>query len=136
MNILIRLFMKLLSQYGWIKIKKMKTTIKFYKEIDNRWYADLPELKVSKAELEMVSGADSMLDIVSENEMKVNLFLSLEKFEGSNEFKLLREDSDYGGGWYLMEKYLGIELNREFWLCDVTKLVFGNMPKNIYFAVV
>ncbi len=114
----------------------MKTTIKFYKEIDNRWYADLPELKVSKAELEMVSGADSMLDIVSENEMKVNLFLSLEEFEGSNEFKLLREDSDYGGGWYLMEKYLGIELNREFWLCDVTKLVFGNMPKNIYFAVV
>jgi hypothetical protein len=114
----------------------MNTIIKFYKEADNSWYADLPEFEGSKSELEMVSGADHMLDIVSEGENETRLFLSLDKFEGSNEFKLLREDEFIGGGWYMMKEYLGIELNKEFWLCDITKYVFGHMPSNIYFVKV
>jgi hypothetical protein len=38
-------------------------TFKFEKEKDNRWYIILPEWTGEKEELEMVCGADSMLDI-------------------------------------------------------------------------
>jgi len=33
--------------------------LKFYKEADERWYVELPEWEGSKADLEMVAGADT-----------------------------------------------------------------------------
>ncbi len=36
--------------------------LRFYKEEDHRWYVDLHEWNGSKEELEMVMGADIMLD--------------------------------------------------------------------------
>jgi len=33
-----------------------------------------------------------------------------------------------------MKTYKGIEYDPELWLCDVTKFVFGNFPKNIYIS--
>jgi hypothetical protein len=37
------------------------------------------------------------------------------------------------GAWYILNQYLGIDFNLKMWLCDVTKFVFGNFPKKIYF---
>jgi hypothetical protein len=37
------------------------------------------------------------------------------------------------GAWYRMEKYMGIRYDIDMWLCDVTKFVFGDFPKTIYF---
>ena len=39
--------------------------LNFYKEETNRWYVDLPCWSGLKEDLEMVEGADLMLDILS-----------------------------------------------------------------------
>lgn len=109
-------------------------TFKFYKENTGRWYVDLPEWEGEKAELEMVSGADTFLEILSQGEETVNVVLSTVPFDGSDVLKLQTEDENIGGGWYQLLEYVGIPYELEMWLCDVTKFVFGEMPKNIYFC--
>ena len=42
-------------------------TFRFNKEEDNRWFVDLPEWEGEKDELEMVLGADMLLDIISKD---------------------------------------------------------------------
>ncbi len=109
-------------------------TYKFYKELSGRWYVDLPEWTGEKADLEMVAGADTMLNIMAEDQDKVNLIISLEPFEGSDELRLLYEDTLVGGGHYAMESYKGIEFKLKIWLCEVTRFVFQKMPEKIYIS--
>jgi hypothetical protein len=107
--------------------------LKFYKEIDGRWYVDLPEWTGSKAELEMVAGADKVLDYMSEGDGEVYLRLSEQEFENADKLEFLGLATDIeNGAFYKLDKYQGVELNREMWLCDVTKFVFGYFPKNIW----
>lgn len=107
---------------------------KFYKD-EGGWFVDLPGWEGTKADLAMVSGADTMLDIVSQGENDIMVLLSTEEFDGSNRLEFLRESPEMGeGSWYLMKTYIGIEYNLELWLCDVTKFVFGTFPKNIYIS--
>ena len=117
----------------------MRRMFKFYKENTGRWYVDLPEWEGEKAELEMVSGADLFLDLLSQGEETVNVTLSTVSFEGSEvlEMKYLGtlEGWEMGtGAWYKLISYLGLEYNLDMWLCDVTKFVFGSFPENIYFC--
>ncbi len=106
---------------------------KFYKESSGRWYVDLPEWEGDKSELEMVSGADTFLEILSQGEQTVNVTLSTVSFDGSEVIELLKEDENIGGGWYILNSFIGLEFNLEMWLCDVTKFVFGELPNKIYF---
>ncbi len=107
---------------------------KFYKD-EGGWYVDLPEWEGTKADLAMVSGADTMLDIISQGDNDIQVLLSTEEFDGSNRLEFLRESPEIGeGSWYLMKTYKGIEYNLELWLCDVTIFVFGEFPKNIYIS--
>ena len=110
-------------------------TYKFYKEETGRWYIDLPEWAGNKADLEMVSGADTMLDHVGKGIDKVELALSDKSFEGATVLKLIHDYSKEtgGGGIYLLENYQGKLLNQELWLCEVTEWVFGNLPPLIFF---
>ena len=117
----------------------MRRMFKFYKENTGRWYVDLPEWEGEKAELEMVSGADLFLDLLSQGEETVNVTLSTVSFEGSEvlEMKYLGalEGWEMGtGAWYKLISYMGLEYNLDMWLCDVTKFVFGSFPENIYFC--
>lgn len=107
---------------------------KFYKDENNRWYIDLPGWTGTKAELEMVCGADDMLEIMSQGETEVHLTISETFFEGSSELELLTEDKENGGGWYMFKVYKGITYNTQLWLCDVTRWVFGKIPTKIYIA--
>ena len=106
---------------------------KFYKENTGRWYVDLPEWEGENAELEMVSGADTFLEILSQGEETVNVTLSTVPFDGSDVLELQREDEYIGGGWYQLIEYMGIPYELEMWLCEVTRFVFGELPKSIYF---
>lgn len=109
--------------------------LKFYKESDNRWYVDLPEWTGSKAELEMVSGADSMLEYMAEGEGQVWLVLSEQEFENADKLEFLRLATEIeNGAFYKLDKYRGIEIGLEMWLCDVTKFVFGDFPKTIFLS--
>ena len=108
--------------------------LRFYKESDHRWYVDLPEWEGSKADLEMVSGADSMLEYMSEGEGEVWLYLSdTIQDETWDELELTGLATDLGNGaYYELKEYNGIRINLKMWLCDVTKFVFGDFPKIIY----
>jgi hypothetical protein len=106
----------------------------FIKEDTGRWYIDLPEWPGSKAELEMVEGADTMLDHVGEGNDLVELQLSETPFDGAYALKLTKDLSDeIGGGMYLLESYNNVVLNQEMWLCQVTEYVFGHLPPVIFF---
>ena len=52
-------------------------TLKFKKEESGNWYIVLPEWKGTKAELKMVSGADTLLDTLSDGKKKVEVLVSL-----------------------------------------------------------
>ena len=113
---------------------------RFYKE-NNKWYIDIPEWSGQKAELEMVEGADTMLDIISECSLIVDLHISLAPFESANVLEKLTELSinqnisidACGGSYYLLRIYDQIEYNITMWLCDVTKYIFNEFPDKIYF---
>ena len=113
--------------------------IKFYKEIDLRWYADLPEYIASggtKADCEMVCGADDWLDILSQGESEITLVLDTEPFKGAEVLNLDR--TDYGfpvlGATYRMTTYKSVDYsNQTLWLCPVTLFVFGEYPKKIFY---
>lgn len=110
---------------------------KFYKDQEG-WFVDLPEWKGEKWELEMVSGADTFLDILSQGEDEVYVTLSDTKFDGCEVLEMTHlgrlEGPEYGSGaWYIMEEYAGLRFGLSMWLCDVTKFVFGDFPLKIYF---
>lgn len=110
--------------------------LKFYKEADERWYVNLPEWEGSKAELEMVAGADTMLNYMAEGNDQVSLFMSEEYFEGADKLKFIRLATEIGdGAHYKMKSYVGIEFNLDVWLCGVTTFVFnGRYPTCIYIS--
>lgn len=119
----------------------MRRRFRFYKEPSGEWYIDLPEWEGTKADLQMVSGADTFLDILAEGESEIFVVLSKEYFEQSYflEMKSLGriEGWELGeGAWYKLISYRGIEFpDLDIWLCDVTKFVFGKFPKRIYFSL-
>jgi hypothetical protein len=81
----------------------------------------------------MIGGADTMLDIISNNTTEVNTKIALEEFEGASrlEFKALAEDIGEGA-YYNLDKFNDKELNLSVFLCDVTLFVFGEFPKQIF----
>ena len=112
-------------------------TIKFKREPDYRWFAVLPEWEGSKDELEMVLGADTMLEFLSEDNDEVSLCMSGEEFENSDKLEFVRFAVELNNGaYYKLSSFRGIEINIDMWLCDVTKFVFGSFPKVIYISVI
>jgi hypothetical protein len=100
------------------------------------WYIDLPEYLAQggdKADLQIISSADTMLDIIAGEKNEVTLQINTEPFEGADEL-LLTElcDPILGGGYYHMKQFENKAVNKDLWLCDVTRFVFGNIPKKIY----
>lgn len=119
----------------------MINTYKFYKTTENYWYIELPEWRGDIEDLQMVSGADTMLDIVAEGRNYVFLTLTDEFIDKFDVLELQVKCSDYdfdsqggpsSGAYYLMKSYKGIEFNLKMWLCDVTRYVLGYFPENIY----
>jgi hypothetical protein len=100
----------------------------FQKDIDSRWFAVIPEWEGERDELEMVMGADTMLDIISQGQDEVRLTLSTEPFEGYDYILTLKEEIYEGGTYDLKGRYVSFDI----WLCHVTKFVFGEMPTVIY----
>jgi len=118
----------------------MKRRFKFEKELDG-WFVDLPEWEGSKADLQMVMGADTFLDLLCEGEWVVWMTLSDEPFNGCNTLELMHygcseptTNDEELGAWYKLNSYRGIEFDLEMWLCEVTRFVFGSLPNKIYFA--
>ncbi len=112
-------------------------SFKFYRD-EQGWFVDLPEWEGEKWELQMVMGADTFLEILTQGDNEIHLTLSTEPFNGCETlhhmYDGLLEGPELGeGAWYRLEKYMGLDYKLQMWLCDVTKFVFGNFPNKIYF---
>ena len=96
------------------------------------WYIDLPNWEGTKGELQMVGGADTLLDQLSNNGTTVDVILSTEKKIITPGFQTLKRiiQTPPNGCVY----HLGFT---PVWLCNVTKFVFeGMFPRQIHFKVV
>ncbi len=127
-------------------------TIGFYKE-KGLWYADLPEFLENglgtKADLLMVDGSDSFLDLLSSNGTNVTVTMSTRPFE-NHSIRLekinigLNRDLlnsvghapvDYGA-YYNVTTYQNKPFQHRLWLCPVTEYVFqGEYPQKIYLSL-
>ncbi len=110
-------------------------THRFYKD-GISWYIDLPaylEQGGSRGDLQMVAGADKMLDMMAGSKKDVVVQISTEPFQGANILELSEKCDPYiGGAYYLLRNYEGQNINQRMWLCQVTEFVFGNLPDRIY----
>ncbi len=112
--------------------------MKSYKFIKNTkgWFIDLPayiEQGVSEGDLQMVDGADKMLDMMAGKDFFVVLDVSKEPFEGADMLALIEKCDPYiGGGNYTMKSFEGQEINQIMWLCQVTEFVFADIPQQIF----
>lgn len=110
-------------------------TYNFVKE-GRDWYIDLPlyiEQGGSRGDLQMVEGADKMLDLISDGRNEVSLFIDRISFAGSDELRLIEKCDPYiGGGYYNLKAFEGKEFNQTMWLCAVTEYVFGDLPEQIF----
>lgn len=120
-------------------IKKLR----FYKEIGGDWFVDLPKYLNEgigdKFDLQMVCGADTWLDILSQGEDQVYLNISDNEIEGFEFLEMNQETFVHGlsvGADYECKSYQNIDYNHKLWLCPVTLYVFGEeYPKIIYYKV-
>jgi hypothetical protein len=118
-----------IKQKEVIDLRKNKNAYRFNKE-DGKWYIDLPNWTGTKAELQMVGGADTLLDHLSNNGDTVLVDLSTDKEcpEGFETLKRIIQTPPNGCIYHL-----GFS---PVWLCNVTKFVFdGVFPKRIHFKV-
>lgn len=116
----------------------MVQDFRFYKELDGRWYVEIPEWKGPKEDLEMVQGADSMLELISGDAKECYLTFADVPFEGAEVLVLehVREPNLGGGGDYFLHKYEGETTLLRLWLCEVTNYVFKGLPEQIFFRKV
>jgi hypothetical protein len=109
----------------------MIRTFDFYKEEDNRWYVRLPEWEGPKEDLEMVLGADMLLDALSHEGPWVRVCMGDEPFEGCHTLTHRLVDVEATPGWYDNDAWHGPST---IWLCYVTEFVFGCYPDKIYYC--
>ena len=100
------------------------------------WYIDLPGYLAqggSKADLQMVSGADTMLGLIAGAGAEVSLQLDTSPFAGADELILTeRCDPVLGGGYYHLKSFESKTLGQDMWLCEVIRFVFDDIPPAIF----
>ncbi|MGN7987949.1 DUF6717 family protein [Pedobacter sp. 22226] len=89
----------------------MERVIRFYKNAKHEWYADIPEWSGSIEDLQMVEGADELLNWISANESECKLLMADEQIKNAEILNLVyvREENLGGGGDYMLES-LGANL--------------------------
>ncbi|MBS1566889.1 MAG: hypothetical protein JST39_21085 [Bacteroidetes bacterium] len=86
-----------------------------------------------KEALQMVEGADTMLDIISMGADNVTISMSTGFFEGADRLELVEIcDPGIGGGYYMLPSFEDRPVSQRMWLCGVTNFVFGYLPEEIF----
>lgn len=114
--------------------------IRFYREDDGSWYADVKGH--TKGENKMVAGSDKFLEsILKFNQDTGDYFDDILMTVATEEpedyyIKLRRVWHDRFGATYRISlnknKYCSQKLPKLCWLCNVTHTVLGEHPKTIY----
>lgn len=104
----------------------------FEKWEDGRWFVVLPDYDGDQEDLEMVDGADKLLDHLTTDGLYVTIDASLDDNK-INPILLELVAHDEMGGTYHTDNLLGF--NEDIWLCNVMHFLFGEHPEEIYFRV-
>lgn len=99
--------------------------------LSNRWFVDIP-WEGSVDDLEMVSGADTFLDVVSEGKREVCIEVTTDETDDVDTIVLKKTHEDEFGGTYKINTY---DYKGEIWLCNVTKHIFDEFPERFYIKV-
>lgn len=114
-----------------------KRIFKFNQEVDDfdvwRWYVELPEWKGSKADLEMVSGADVMLEYLSKGGKSVEVEISERPSQDADIILIAVDEEGNYIATDLHDYYFKTVLN--VWLCEVTLFVYGYYPTQLYLKI-
>ena len=109
--------------------------ITFEKE-NNRWFAVIPDWNGSKDDLEMVFGADEMLEHLSNGIPTVTLYISTKPTNFDFELKFIRKATEFRNGAFYKIISENQEINqKQIYLCNVTVFVFGSLPRKLYVKV-
>ena len=136
------------------KFKNKSTKTHLFKKENGIWYIDLPEFIEeglgTKANLMMVDGADTLLDILSNNNILVTLEFSQLPFVGwttlleldkSGKNQELLDQVGHAlvdnGAYYKTTLINNVKITKSVWLCPVTEYVFNDYyPENIYIKII
>lgn len=106
--------------------------LRFYKEDQKKWYADIPSWTGRKSALRMIAGADTLLNIIAKGRDEIYLYFSKEEIKDGNVL-YFKKKNWINGATYQLKHYSGTNYNMKVWLCNVTLHVFDKFPKKIYF---
>ena len=117
--------------------RKREYCIQFNKEKDGCWYVDFPHWPFSHDNLAMVSGADKMLELLSDGDLyvKVSVIPAKKKGQRDGYIELVQtEHSLFGGCTYQVkyEPFIQRFKRDTLWICPVTLFVLGRYPQFIY----
>lgn len=106
-----------------------------FQKINNKWYVVLPEWTGDFEDLEMVKGADTLLEIISQKlhttDITFDIWTAKPDFPTGH---LRKIEQDNGGATYQVNNCMFYDGTA--WLCNVTRFVFGGFhPIDIYFRV-
>ncbi len=127
-----------LFKWLWLLLKAMvlrksNLVVSFTREENDRWFVDFPNWPLSYDNLEMVAGADDLLDILNDGSEHVKLIVSTKEMERC--IVLNKEKSALTkGAFYTIETRLrDWNPKKKLWLCPVTLTVLGCYPQKLYF---
>ncbi len=117
--------------------RKREYSLRFNKEENGCWYVDFPHWPFSHDNLAMVSGADKMLELLSDGDMFVKVSVMPAKKKEQHEGYIELEQMEhllFGGSTYIVKYDAFVQrFNRDtLWICPVTLFVLGRYPKFIY----
>ena len=117
--------------------RKRKYCIQFNKEKNGCWYVDFPHWPFSHDNLAMVSGADKMLELLSDGDLFVEVSIIPAKKKEQQEGYIELEQTEYslfGGSTYQVkyEPFIQRFKRDPLWICPVTLFVLGQYPKFVY----
>lgn len=104
--------------------------ISFERFEDGKWYVVFPEYDGPQEDLEMVEGADKILDTLTEDGMYVTLEVHLKEPTSNDYFTLEQEAHDEDGTFYNVKEC--DRFNGMVWLCNVAHEFFGDHPERIF----
>ncbi len=103
---------------------------KFYKTEENRWFIDVPDWQGDLDCLEMVAGADTLLDILSQGDNEIDVCFVLNSMP-VHRYILIKSDEYDGFGGASYDLYDKEDYMFSVWLCPVTKFLFKEYPHYI-----
>ena len=108
--------------------------LRFVKESAG-WFIDLPDWTGSHDELQMIAGADKLLEFAAQGRNEVNVRLLRKNTTEPVKIALARRQYSHGGAIYDVIGYTGAKFTSkvlpvdEIWICSVTRYVLHVFPE-------